>query len=57
MPSTPIIINRYARDRLYDAARGRYVSVDTLRDWQAEGVLFAVVDVETGDDETRVLLA
>ena len=33
----PIIVKRYAQNRLYDAANGRYVSVDQLRGWMAEG--------------------
>jgi polyhydroxyalkanoate synthesis regulator protein len=55
--AAPITIKRYARRRLYDPARGRYVTLDVLRDWAATGVDFSVVDVETGDDVTRVLLA
>ncbi|MGO8799387.1 MAG: polyhydroxyalkanoate synthesis regulator DNA-binding domain-containing protein [Roseiarcus sp.] len=57
MPSAPILIKRYARARLYDAARRRYVSVDELRRWRRNGVSFIVLDVETGADVTRVLLA
>jgi polyhydroxyalkanoate synthesis regulator protein len=55
--TAPIIIKRYARRRLYDAAHGQYVNLDVLRDWMAKGVSFSVVDVETGDDVTRVLLS
>ena len=54
---TPILIKRYARGRLYDAAHERYVSVDMLRTWQAQAVAFTVLDTETGEDVTRVLLA
>jgi polyhydroxyalkanoate synthesis repressor PhaR len=53
----PIIIKRYARKRLYHAEQGQYVTLDVLRDWTAKGIDFSVVDVETGDDVTRVLLA
>ena len=53
----PVIIKLYARRRLYDAANGEYVSLDTLRSWAAASVLFKVVEVETGNDVTRVLLA
>ena len=52
--SAPVIIRRYARSRLYDAAHGQYVSLETLRLWQARGMAFAVLDAE---DVTRVLLA
>ena len=55
--SVPVIIRRYARSRLYDAAHGRYVSMDTLRLWQARGIAFMVLDAETGADITRVLMA
>lgn len=57
MKTEPIVIRRYARSRLYDAAGQRYVSLDTLRDWAARAVPFTVVDMETGEDVTRVLLA
>jgi len=53
----PIIIKRYARSRLYEPGRGRYVSMDTLRAWKAKAIAFIVVDTETGEDITRVLLA
>ncbi len=61
MPSMPqprpVLIKRYARTRLYDVTRRRYVSVEQLRDWAAGGVAFSIVDTETGADVTRVLLA
>jgi hypothetical protein len=59
MPTAPslIIIKRYARSRLYDAAAARYVSVEQLRHWAASGTRFAVIDTETGADVTHVLLA
>ena len=53
----PILVKRYARSRLYDAANRRYVSVEQLRRWAAEGVAFPVIDAETGLDVRRVLLA
>ena len=52
-----ILVKRYARSRLYDTANGRYMSLEQLRRWAAEGVAFAVIDAETGADVTRVLLA
>jgi polyhydroxyalkanoate synthesis regulator protein len=52
-----MVIRRYGRSRLYDAASGRYVTVDTLRLWRDEAIAFMVLDVETGQDVTRVLLA
>jgi polyhydroxyalkanoate synthesis regulator protein len=53
----PVLIKRYARSRLYCAAKGRYVTIRELREWQREGVWFVVEDAETGADITRVLLA
>ena len=32
-------------------------SVDELREWASRGVDFVVIDSETGEDVTRVLLA
>jgi polyhydroxyalkanoate synthesis regulator protein len=61
MPITPqyapILVKRYGRSRLYDTVAARYVSVDDLRAWAADGTRFVVRDTETGDDVTRVLLA
>jgi polyhydroxyalkanoate synthesis regulator protein len=53
----PIVVKRYARSRLYDAANQRYDSLEQLRDWAARGIAFIVRDTETGADVTRVLLA
>lgn len=53
----PKLIKRYARQRLYDTQALRYVTIADLRAWAARGVTFVVVDAETGDDITRVLLA
>ena len=47
------LVKRYARSRLYDTHTARYVTVDDLRSC----VSFRVIDAETGDDITRVLLA
>jgi polyhydroxyalkanoate synthesis regulator protein len=52
-----ILIKRYGGLRLYDVAKARYVSVEELRQWQAERLPFVVRDAETGEDVTRVLLA
>lgn len=53
----PVLIKRYARSRLYDAAGSRYVSVEQLRKWVADGMAFSVINTESGEDITRVLLA
>lgn len=35
----------------------RYVSVEQLKTWAAEGIAFAVIDAETVADITRALMA
>ena len=55
--AVPIVIRRCARARLYHAGAGRYVSPEDLPDGAARGVAFTVVDVETGEEVTAVLLA
>ena len=52
-----VLVKRYARNRLYDTATRRYVSVEQLKTWADEGIDFAVIDTETGADITRALLA
>jgi polyhydroxyalkanoate synthesis regulator protein len=54
---SPILVKRYARDRLYDTVAGRYLTTTDLQQWMARAVSFVVVDAETGEDITRVLLA
>ena len=53
----PRLIKRYARSRLYDTEAGRYVTVEDLRTWRSRGLPLTVVDVETKQDITDVLLA
>ncbi len=55
--SAPVIIRRYACSRLYDAARGQYVSVEALRLWQARGIAVMVLDAADGAEVTRALMA
>jgi len=55
--SVPIVVKRYGRSRLYDTTALRYVTVDELRRWWHDQIAFVVIDTETGDDVTRVLLA
>jgi polyhydroxyalkanoate synthesis regulator protein len=54
---SPILVKRYARDRLYDTVSRRYLTVTDLQKWMARAVSFVVLDAETGEDITRVLLA
>ena len=53
----PKLVKRYARSRLYDTETARYVTLADLQQWRARGLAFAVLDVETGQDVTDVLLA
>jgi polyhydroxyalkanoate synthesis regulator protein len=53
----PRLVKRYARSRLYDTEAARYVTLADLKGWQARGLAFVVVDAETGQDITAVLLA
>ncbi len=57
MALAPVLIKRYARSRLYDTARGRYLTIDELRHWRRNAVAFIVRDAETGNDVTRGLFA
>jgi polyhydroxyalkanoate synthesis repressor PhaR len=51
------IIKRYGNRKLYDARRGRYVTLDDLAALVAAGQEVRVVDQETGADLTTVTLA
>ena len=53
----PVVVKRYARSRLYDITNQNYVTVEQLRRWAANGIAFSVIDTETGEDVTSVLLA
>jgi polyhydroxyalkanoate synthesis repressor PhaR len=51
------LIKRYARTRLYDTQEARYVTISDLRQWVAKGSEFVVIEADTGEDITEVLLA
>jgi polyhydroxyalkanoate synthesis regulator protein len=51
------LIKRYARTRLYDTQEARYVTISELREWEVNDLEFVVIDADTGDDITQVLLA
>ena len=53
----PISVRRYGLTRLYDATHLRYMTVDRLRRWAAEGVVFSIIDAETGVNVTSVFPA
>jgi polyhydroxyalkanoate synthesis regulator protein len=53
----PKLVKRYARSRLYDTEAARYVTLADLQEWRERGLAFTVLDVETDQDITKVLLA
>jgi hypothetical protein len=53
----PTLVKRYARTRRYDTEALRYVTVAELMLWVSKGIRFVVIDAETGEDITRILLA
>jgi hypothetical protein len=53
----PKLVKRYARTRLYDTEALRYVTVADLMMWVSKGISFVVIDAETGEDITCILLA
>jgi polyhydroxyalkanoate synthesis regulator protein len=50
-------IKRYARTRLYDTEALCYVTVADLMLWVSKGISFVIIEAETGEDITRILLA
>jgi polyhydroxyalkanoate synthesis regulator protein len=55
--SESIIIKRQAKSRLFVSESQRYISIEQLRGWAAEGLAFIVFDSETGADITDVIIA
>jgi hypothetical protein len=57
----PILIkfhrHRYAQRAVLFDADLEFRSLEELRDWAARKIAFVVIDTETGDDITRILLA
>lgn len=51
------LVKRYAKTRLYDTVAASYVTLADLRAWKITGRPFVVIDVETGEDITHILLA
>jgi polyhydroxyalkanoate synthesis regulator protein len=47
----------YAGGEFYEPARKRFVSLEDLRAWKAEGAEFVVWDMESGKDVSRDLMA
>ena len=52
-----LIVKRYANRRLYDPTEGLYVSPETLKQVQAEGVRVVILDAETDEDVMDQVLA
>jgi polyhydroxyalkanoate synthesis regulator protein len=50
------LVKRYAQSRFYDATNLRYVPVEHLREWAAEGAKVSIVDAEDGKDVTDIVL-
>jgi len=55
--ATPRLVKRYAKARLYDTVAASYVTMVDLRAWKVSGRPFVVVDADTGEDITQILLA
>ncbi len=53
----PIVVKKYANRRLYNTHSSSYVTLDHLAEMVKEGADFIVLDVKTGDDITRTVLA
>jgi polyhydroxyalkanoate synthesis repressor PhaR len=53
----PSLVKRYANRKLYDAAAGRYVTLEELARRVGAGEDVQVVDQKTGDDLTAAVLA
>jgi polyhydroxyalkanoate synthesis repressor PhaR len=56
MKSSAILIKKYGNRRLYDTAASRYVNLDDLAAHIRAGREVRVVDAQTGQDLTRVIL-
>jgi polyhydroxyalkanoate synthesis regulator protein len=60
-PAEPILIkfhrHRYARLAVLFDPDLEFRSLEELRDWAARKIAFVVIDTETGEDITRILLA
>jgi polyhydroxyalkanoate synthesis regulator protein len=54
---TPNLVKRYARTRLYDTETLRYVTLSDLMLRVSKDISFVVIDAETGEDITRILLS
>jgi polyhydroxyalkanoate synthesis regulator protein len=53
----PVTIRLYPSRRLYDAAAGQYRSLDELLLWKERRLPFAIIDHETAEDLTSLVLS
>ena len=56
-PRDPISVKLYGNRRLYQPARGRYVTLDEVIALANEGIAVTVRDAETGADLTDFVLS
>jgi len=49
----PVLVKRYAGERLYRPATSAYLTRDDLITMAKNGEKFVAIDVDTGDDVTR----
>jgi polyhydroxyalkanoate synthesis repressor PhaR len=50
------VIRKYANRRMYNTASGKYVNLQQIADLVRSGAELQVVDAQTGEDLTRVVL-
>jgi polyhydroxyalkanoate synthesis repressor PhaR len=55
--SGPVIIKKYGNRRLYNTAESRYVNLDEVAQMIRDGVDIQVVDANSGEDLTRLILS
>jgi polyhydroxyalkanoate synthesis repressor PhaR len=53
----PVIIKKYGNRRLYNTADSRYVNLDEVAQMIRDGVDVQVVDANSGEDLTRLILS
>lgn len=54
--SKPVVIKKYGNRRLYNTAESRYVNLDEVAQMIRDGKSVQVVDANTGEDLTRLIL-
>lgn len=52
----PVIIKKYGNRRLYNTAESRYINLDEVAQMVRDGVDIQVVDANSGEDLTRLVL-